>query len=106
MTATTNTSEIVNDSTDTVLTPEAFNEYVRIAGGRHKAFVLARREGYNNTQIAEAAGNAGGAPTVAFALTQLRNKFGIKGREDKDMSQLAEACGVADHQMHDEAEVA
>ncbi len=98
------TNEIVETVTQTILTPEAFAEYARIAGGRHKAFVLARREGYNNSQIAEAAGNAGGAPTVAFALTALRNKFGIKGREDKDMSQLAEACGVADHQMHDDSE--
>ncbi len=102
MTQETNTPEMTETNTD--LTAERFADYVRIAGGRHKAFVLCRREGYNNSQIAEAAGNAGGAPTVAFALTALRNKFGIKGREDKDMSQLAEACGLED--MNNEAEVA
>lgn len=92
-----NANETTKETTEIkTLSAEGFASYVRIAGGRHKAFVLARREGWNNTQIAEAAGNAGGAPTVAFALTALRNKYDIKGREDKDMSQLAEACGLED----------
>ncbi len=72
-----------------------FAELCVTAGGRHKAFVLARLMGLSNGQVAELAGNAGGAPTVAFALTQMRKKHGISGLADKDCSQLAAALGLA-----------
>ncbi len=72
-----------------------FAELTASAGGRHKAFVLARLMGYSNKQIAEAAGNAGGAPTIAYAITQLRKKHAIDGNQDKDLSQLAAAMGLS-----------
>jgi len=86
----------VMSSNNTIeLTADMFNAYATEAGGRHKGFVLARLNGFNNKQIAEAAGNAGGAPTIAFALSRLRNKYGVDGRNDRDNVLLGEALGLS-----------
>jgi len=85
----------MSNKNTTELTADMFNTYASDAGGRHKGFVLARLHGFNNKQIAEAAGNAGGAPTIAFALSRLRNKYGVDGRNDRDNVLLGEALGLS-----------
>ena len=47
------------------------------AGGRTRAFAAMRLAGFSNPQIALVVGNKGGAPTIAYALTNnLRKKAG------------------------------
>lgn len=83
-------------TTTTVLTSDMFTAIAAEAGGRHKGFVLARLRGFSNAQIAEACGNAGGAPTVAYALSELRKKKGITGTPQNNwgLELLGDALGL------------
>ena len=83
-------------TTTIALTSDMFTAIAAEAGGRHKGFVLARLRGFSNAQIAEACGNAGGAPTIAYALSELRKKHGIKGTAANGwgLTALGDALGL------------
>ena len=74
----------------------ALQSIIDQAGGRHKAFLALRLTGLSNAQVADVVGNAGGAPTVAYALTQMRKKAGITGTRENNygLEDLAAATGV------------
>ena len=59
----------------------ALQSIINAAGGRHKAFLALRLAGLSNATVADVVGNAGGAPTVAFALTAMRKKHGVVGNQ-------------------------
>ena len=74
----------------------ALQSIINAAGGRHKAFLALRLAGLSNATVADVVGNAGGAPTVAFALTAMRKKHGIVGTRENNygLEDLAAATGV------------
>lgn len=66
---------------------------IATAGGRTRSFAAMRLAGFSNPQIAMVVGNRGGAPTVAYALTNnLRKKAMVDGNDARERKNCELTC--------------
>lgn len=81
---------------DKQITPAAaLATIIATAGGRTRAFAAMRLAGFSNKQIALVVGNRGGAPTIAYALTNnLRKKAMVDGNDARERKNCELTCAA------------